>query len=139
MSSGVHYTPYHPKWYRRRVSVWWWLQNRTYTGFVLRELTSVFVAFFALVCLWQLRALAQGPEAYGQFLARLKTPLFLVLDGVAFFFILFHSITWFNLAPKAVVVRLKGKRVPDWVVVGLNYAAWLVLSGAVALIVLRGG
>jgi fumarate reductase subunit C len=139
MSSGVHYTPYHPKWYRRRVSVWWWLQNRTYTGFVLRELTSVFVAFFALVCLWQLRALAQGPEAYGQFLARLKTPLFLVLDGVAFLFILFHSITWFNLAPKAVVVRLKGKRVPDWVVVGLNYAAWLVLSGAVALIVLRGG
>ena len=139
MSAGVHHTPYHPKWYRRRVSVWWWLQNRTYTGFVLRELTSVFVAFFALVYLWQLRALAQGPEAYAQFLARLKTPLFLVLDGVAFLFILFHSITWFNLAPKAVVVRLKGKRVPDWVVVGLNYAAWVVLSGAVAFIVLRGG
>jgi len=139
MSAGVHHTPYHPKWYRRRVSVWWWLQNRTYTGFVLRELTSVFVAFFALVYLWQLRALAQGPEAYAQFLALLKTPLFLVLDGVAFLFILFHSITWFNLAPKAVVVRLKGRRVPDWVVVGLNYAAWLVLSGAVAFIVLRGG
>jgi len=139
MSAGVHHTPYHPKWYRRRVSVWWWLQNRTYTGFVLRELTSVFVAFFALVYLWQLRALAQGPEAYAHFLALLKTPLFLVLDGVAFLFILFHSITWFNLAPKAVVVRLKGKRVPDWVVVGLNYAAWLVLSGAVAFIVLRGG
>ena len=139
MSAGVHHTPYHPKWYRRRVSVWWWLQNRTYTGFVLRELTSVFVAFFALVYLWQLRALAQGPEAYAQFLARLKTPLFLILDGVAFLFILFHSITWFNLAPKAVVVRLKGKRVPDWVVVSLNYAAWLILSGAVAFIVLRGG
>jgi fumarate reductase subunit C len=139
MSAGVHYTPYHPKWYRRRVSVWWWLQNRTYTGFVLRELTSVFVAFFALVYLWQLRALAEGPDAYAQFLARLKTPLFLVLDGVAFLFILFHSITWFNLAPKAVVVRLKGKRVPDWVVVGLNYAAWLVLSAAVAFIVLRAG
>ena len=139
MSAGVHHTPYHPKWYRRRVSVWWWLQNRTYTGFVLRELTSVFVAFFALVYLWQLRALAQGPEAYAQFLARLKTPLFLVLDGVAFLFILFHSITWFNLAPKAVVVRLKGHRVPDWVVVGLNYAAWLILSGAVAFIVLWGG
>jgi succinate dehydrogenase subunit C len=138
MSAGVHHTPYHPKWYRRRVSVWWWLQNRTYTGFVLRELTSVFVAFFALVYLWQLRALAQGPEAYAQFLARLKTPLFLVLDGVAFLFILFHSITWFNLAPKAVVVRLKGKRVPNWVVVSLNYAAWLILSGAVAFIVLRG-
>ncbi|PYQ18385.1 MAG: hypothetical protein DMF81_25070, partial [Acidobacteria bacterium] len=51
VSAGSHYTPYHPRWYRRRVSVWWWLQSRSYTGFVLRELTSVFVAFFALILL----------------------------------------------------------------------------------------
>jgi fumarate reductase subunit C len=137
MSDAVpppHYTLYHPRWYRRRVSVWWWLQNPAYAGFVLRELTSVFVAFFALIYLWQLRALAQGPESYARFLARLETPLFLVLHGVAFLFILFHAVTWFNLAPKAVVVRLSGRRVPDWVVIGLNYAACLALSGAVAFI-----
>jgi len=96
------------------------------------------VAFFAVVYLWQLRALAQGPEAYGQFLARLRTPLFLALDTVAFLFVLFHTITWFNLTPKAMVLRLRGKRVPDWVILGLNYGAWLVLSGAVALMLLRG-
>lgn len=139
MSAEPRYTLYHPRWYRRRVSVWWWLQNRAYAGFVLRELTSVFVAFFAAVSLWQLTALAQGPEAYARFLARLGTPLFVALHGVVLLFVLFHSITWFNLAPKALVVRLSGKRVPDWVVVGLNYAAWVVLSGAVAFIVLRGG
>jgi fumarate reductase subunit C len=137
MSAGPRYTLYHPGWYRRRVSVWWWLQNRSYAGFVLRELTSVFVAFFAGVYLWQLRALAQGPEAYAQFLARLKTPLFLALDAVAFVFVLFHTITWFNLTPKAMVVRLRGKRVPDHVVVGLNYVAWLVVSGVLAFILLR--
>ncbi len=138
MSSEPHYTLYHPRWYRRRVSVWWWLQNRTYTGFVLRELTSVFVAWFALISLWQLRALAHGPEAYARFLGRLGTPLFLAFHGVAFLFVLFHSITWFNLAPTAMVVRLSGKRVPDWVIVGLNYGAWVVLSGLVTLILLRG-
>jgi succinate dehydrogenase subunit C len=138
MSADPHYTLYHPQWYRRRVSVWWWLQNRSYTRFVLRELTSVFVAFFALVYLWQLHALAQGPEAYAQFLARLKTPLFLVLDAVAFLFVLFHAITWLNLTPKAVVLRLSGKRVPDGVILSLNYAAWLALSGAVAFVLLRG-
>lgn len=138
MSAEPSYTPYHPRWYRRRVSVWWWLQNPRYTGFVLRELTSVFVAFFAAVYLWQLRALVQGPEAYAQFLARLGSPFFLILDGVAFLFVLFHAVTWFNLAPKAMVVRLRGKRVPDWIVIGLNYAAWLTLSGAVALLLLRG-
>jgi fumarate reductase subunit C len=138
MNVGPRYTLYHPRWYRRRVSVWWWLQNRSYTGFVLRELTSVFVAFFAVVYLWQLRALAQGPDAYAQFLARLKTPLFLTLDTVAFLFVLFHAITWFNLTPKAMVVRARGKRVPDWVIVGSNYAAWLVASVAVAVVMLRG-
>jgi fumarate reductase subunit C len=138
MRAEPHYTQYHPRWYRRRVSVWWWLQNRSYTGFVLRELTSVFVAFFAVVYLWQLQAVARGPEAYGQFLAQLKTPLLLTLDTVAFLFVLFHAITWFNLAPKAMVVRLRGRRVPDWVIVGLNYTAWLVLSGAVVFVLLRG-
>src|SRR4030095_16377541 len=94
MSAEPTYTLYHPRWYRRRVSVWWWLQNRSYARFVLRELTSVFVAFFAVLYLWQLHALAQGPEAYGQFLARLRTPRFLIVDTVAFVFVLFHTITW---------------------------------------------
>jgi fumarate reductase subunit C len=95
------------------------------------------VAFFAVLYLWQLRALTQGPEAHEQFLARLTTPLFLALDTVAFLFVLFHAITWFNLTPKAMVVRWRGKRVPDWLILGLNYAAWLVLSGAVAFVLLR--
>lgn len=134
----MRYTPYHPKWYRRRVSVWWWLQKRIYTTFVLRELTSVFVAFFAVLSLWQLRALVAGPEAYARFAARLRTPLFLVLDTIALVFLLFHAVTWFNLAPTAMVVRVGGKRVPDWVVAGSNYGAWLILSGAVAWILVRG-
>ena len=136
MSAGAGYTPYHPRWYRRRVSVWWWLQSRSYTGFVLRELTSVAVAYFALVLLWQIRALGQGPEAYARVIARLRSPLFVVLDLLALAFVLFHSITWFNLAPKAMVVRLRGKRLPDVLIAGANYAAWVVLSAAVAAILL---
>ena len=138
MSVGPRYTLYHPRWYRRRMSVWWWLQKASYTRFVLRELTSVFVAFFALISLWLLRALAHGPDAYGRFLAQLGTPLFLLLDAVAFAFVLFHAITWFNLTPKAMVVRFAGWRVPDWLIVGANYAAWLVLSAVVVAVLLRG-
>jgi hypothetical protein len=35
-------------------------------------------------------------------------------------------------------VRFRGKRVPDVIVAGLNYGAWLFLSGVVAFILLRG-
>jgi fumarate reductase subunit C len=117
--------------------VWWWLKSPSYTGFVLRELTSVFVALFALVVLWQVRALGQGPLEYARFLERLRSPAFIAFHALALLFVLFHSITWFNLAPKAMVVRFGGRRLPDLAVAGLNYGAWLVLSGAVAFILLR--
>jgi fumarate reductase subunit C len=138
MSDGVRYTLYHPKWYRRRVSVWWWLESGSYTGFVLRELSAVAVAFFAVVLIAQMRALGRGPEAYARFLARLGSPLFLAVSLVAFLFVVFHAVTWFNLAPSAMVVRVRGKRVPDAAIIGSNYAAWAVLSAVVAFLLLRG-
>jgi fumarate reductase subunit C len=133
-----HHTAYHPRWYRRRMSVWWWLKNVAYTKFVLREVTSVFVAFFAMLYLWQLRAVAEGPDAYARFMAQLKTPPFLILNAVALLFVLFHTITWFNLTPTAMVVRVKGKRVPDRIVAGSNYVVWVIVSVIVAWIFTRG-
>jgi len=117
--------------------VWWWLERWSYTRFVLRELTSVAVAFFAVLTLLEIRALGRGPEAYAQFVARLKSPLFVVGNLVALVLVLFHSITWFNLAPKAMALRWRGKRLPDIVVAGSNYVAWAVATGIVAWILLR--
>ncbi len=138
MSGEASYTPYHPRWYRRRVSVWWWLESWRYAKFVTREITSLAVAFFALVALLKVRALSAGPEAYAEFLALMKRPLFLVLNSLALLLILFHAVTWFKLAPKAMVVRFGGKRVPDSVITGLNYLAWFAVSGAVVWVLLRG-
>jgi fumarate reductase subunit C len=118
--------------------VWWWLKKGSYAVFVFRELTSVGVAFFALVTLWQLRAVAEGPEAYARVLTWMRSPLLLALQAVALLLVLYHAVTWFHLAPKAVVLRLGGKRVPDAVIVGLNYLACAVLSAAVGWILLRG-
>jgi len=137
-SREARYTPYHPAWYRRPMSVFWWLHRASYAWFVLRELTSVFVAYVAVLLVLHLRALAEGPEAHARFLSRLASPGFVVLDSVALLFIVFHAVTWFNLAPTAMVVRLRGSRVPDWVIAAANYAAWLVLSAAVAWL-LTGG
>jgi len=133
-----HYTLYHPTWYRRRMTVFWWLHKASYAWFVARELTSVFVAYVACLLVLQLRALAQGPEAHARFLSRLASPGFLVLDTLALLFVLFHAVTWFNLAPAAIVVRVRGRRAPDWTVAAANYAAWLVLSLAVAWIATGG-
>ena len=139
MTTNVRHTPFHPKWYRRRVSVWWWLESWSYTRFVVRELTSVGVAFFAVITLLQVRALGEGPEAYARLAARLASPPLLFLNGLAAALVLYHSFSWFNLAPTAMVVRIKGRRVPDVVIAGANYVAWLALSTALAFIILLRG
>jgi fumarate reductase subunit C len=136
MSGESGYTLYHPRWHRPRVSVWWWLKKWTYVTFVLRELTSVFVALFALVTLWLLHAVTRGPEAYADLMARLGRPLWVALHVLTLAFVLFHTITWFHLAPKAMVVRLGSRRLPDSVVVAAHYALWIVLSVVVGAVLL---
>ena len=120
------------------MSVFWWLHKASYAWFVVRELTSVFVAYFAVLLILQLRALTGGPEAHARFLSRLASPGFVVLDTIALLFVVFHAVTWFNLAPTALVVRVRGTRVPDRAVAAANYAAWVVLSLGVAWLLTRG-
>jgi fumarate reductase subunit C len=132
------YTAYHPRWYRPRVSTYWWLWRWGYLKFILRELSSVCVAYFVVLILLHLRALSHGPEAYAAFQQWLKMPHIIVLNGISLLFVLFHTVTWFNLAPRAMAVRLRGKRVPDLLIAGPNYFAWLVVSVAVAWLILRG-
>jgi fumarate reductase subunit C len=138
MSQTPSYTEYHPRWYRRRVSIYWWTRSWPYLKFILRELSSIFVAYFVVIVLLLIRALARGPEAYAAFQGWMQTPLLVVLNLIAFLFVLFHTITWFNLAPRAMTVRVRGKRVPDLVIAGQNYLAWLAVSAVVAWLLLRG-
>ena len=44
------YTDYHPRWLRRHVSTYWWLEKPSYFAFILRESTCLFVAWFASTC-----------------------------------------------------------------------------------------
>lgn len=115
----------------------WWAGNRPYTLFMVRELTSVFVAAYAVLVLLLLGNLAAGRDAYDAYLRWLTTPGMAVFQLVALAAALYHSITWFALSPKAMVVRLGDRRVPARVVVGANYAAWIASSVIVAAILLR--
>jgi len=134
--------------YRQRVSLFWWARRRSYLLFVLRELSSVFVAWVVVYLMMMANAVYSGSAQYQEFLDWSARPWVLLLNLVALLFLLLHSVTWFNLAPQAIVVRLKGRRVPPrlrgWlvpprVVAAAHFSAWLVASALVALIVLGVG
>ena len=138
MKQTPAYTLYRPKWYRRRVSTYWWSRQWSYFIFILRELSSIFVAYFVVLVMLFLNALSHGGADFARFQEWLKSPLMIALNCVSFLFVLFHAITWFNLAPAAMPVRFRGRRLPDWMVAAPNYVAWLAISAVIAWFLLRG-
>ena len=138
MNQPPAYTEFHPQWRRTRVSTYWWLERWSYLAFILRELSSVFIAWFVAFLLLLIHAVGQGDEPYKQFLAWSQNPFVFVLNVVSLFFVAFHAFTWFNLAPKALVLRLRGKRVPGAWIAASNYAAWAVVSALLAWMILGG-
>jgi len=136
MSEKAAYTEYHPRWLRPRMSTYWWLQRRGYVVFILRELSSIFVAWFVVYLLLLVRAVSQGGSSYQQFLRWSGRPAVLLINLVTLLFVVFHAITWFNLAPQAMVVHLGAKRVPGPWIAASNYVAWALSSALVAWLLL---
>ncbi len=125
------YELYHPKWYREGYPIFWWLEKLAYSKFITRELTSLAVGYAAVLLMLQVWVLSKGQATYERFLGFLESTPVLIFHGVVLVFLLFHSVTWFNLAPKALVLRLGRRRIPDAIVLAGHYAAWLVATALV--------
>jgi len=121
----------HPKWYRPRVPILWWLRNFAYARFISRELTCVFVAYAAVLLLVQVWVANRGPAAYEALMSWLRYGPVLAFHVVVLGALLFHTITWLNLTPKALVLRFAGRRVPDAAIVLAHYGAWAAASALV--------
>jgi fumarate reductase subunit C len=126
------YTAYHPRWFRPHVSTYWWLARGSYLAFILRELSSIFVAWSVIFLILLVRAVSQGASAYEQFLLRSAMPAVLPLNVVSLCFLVFHAVTWFNLAPKAIVVHVHGNKLPGAWIAASNYLAWAAVSALIA-------
>ncbi len=79
-------TEYLPKSYQARVSTYWWLARWTYLKFILRETSSIFVAWIVVLTLLQISALTRGPTDYAEFQEWLRSPLVLALNAVSLLF-----------------------------------------------------
>ena len=116
---------------RRPISTWWWVRKRTYFVFVMRELSSLFVAWYVLFLLLLVRAVDRGDAAYADFLDWAGSPLIVVINVVAFAFIVLHTVTWFSLTPQAMDLRVGGRPVPGWQIIAGQYAGLAVVSAFV--------
>jgi fumarate reductase subunit C len=123
--------------WRRPISTWWWLQKRTYFVFVMRELSSLFVAWYVLFLLLLVRAVGRGEAAYENFLDWAASPVIVAVNVVAFAFIALHTVTWFSLTPQAMALRFRGRSVPGSLIIGAQYAGLATASAFVCWLVIR--
>jgi fumarate reductase subunit C len=123
--------------YRPRVSTWWWTGKRTYFLFVMRELSSIFVAWSVLFLVLLAYAVGRGEAAYERFLDWASAPWVTALNVVTLVFLLLHTVTWFALTPQAMAVRVAGQKVPAFHIIAGQYTGLVVVSGFVLWLVTR--
>jgi fumarate reductase subunit C len=114
--------------YRPKVPRFWWARRRSYLLFVLRELSSLFVAWFVAYLLMLVYAVGEGESAYQRFLDWSANPFVVAVNLVALAFVLLHAVTFFQAAPQTTVVRFRGRRVPSAALAAPIFLAWIVIS-----------
>ena len=117
--------------YVREMTYRWIFRHPRYLRYMVREFSCLFIGAWTLLMVWGLKQLAEGPAAWAAFLECLKSPASVVFHVVALGFAGYHSITWFNLAPKALPLQIGEAFVPEAAIAGAHFAAWAVLSLAV--------
>jgi len=111
---------------------WEWItRHPRYLRYMTREFSCLFIGAWTLMLVCAVARLSEGPEAWAAFLEGLKSPLIVAFHLLALAFAVYHSITWFQLTPKALPVQLGEKFLPDGVISGAHFGAWALLSFAV--------
>jgi fumarate reductase subunit C len=124
------------KLYYRKMPATWWLTNRSYFLFMLRELSSVFIAIFLVVYLCQIYQLSQGPDAYSAFAQKLASPGWVLFHLVALLFALYHSFTWFQSSAVVLPLRIGERLISRPIVTALHVGAWVMVSVLVLVLFL---
>ena len=109
----------------------WYLERRRDLTHMLQEVTSLFIGIYTIILLWGVKALSEGPEAYQGFLDALGSPLLITFNWITFVVMIYHSVSWFSVTPKAMPVQIGEEFLPGGVIAAGHYVAWIVVSAVI--------
>ncbi len=135
---GVAPAGYHPV-NQPGLSPAWWRVNRRYTLYMLRELSSVFLALWSVRLLMQLDQVRRGQDAYDAVVAAQRRPQWIAFHLITLLFAMIHSVTFLLAAGKGPTLHVRGRRVSERAIAGGAFAGWAAASLAVLLVLLLGG
>jgi fumarate reductase subunit C len=122
--------PTHPstRVYKSEMPRGWWLRQRHYFLYIIREFTALPMALWLLWLLYEIQRTSNGPKGYYP----PSSPAFIAFSIIVLAFTLYHSYTFLSLA--GVIIHIKGVR--SWLIVLAQFAAWVVASGVIAAVLI---
>lgn len=123
--------------YRPTLPRTWWLKHTAFKAYMLREATVLPLTFFLLCLASGIYGLWQGEIQWLNWQAMMKQPWVLVINAVALLASLFHALTFFQLFPRVMPIRLGEKIISPRILIAGQWAA--VLAIAVLFTWLLGG
>lgn len=116
----------------------WWLKNRFFTLYMLREATVLPLVFFIGCLLAGLYCLLQGQESWLAWRHFMQSPLTIAVNLLAFFASLFHAWTFFQLFPRVMPLRVGERAVPAKIVILAQWLGVIMVVGLFAWVFGRG-
>lgn len=121
--------------YVREMTRTWWKDSDVYRLYMLREATVLPLIFFTFFLALGLASLVMGEGAWINWLDFMQNPLVVAINIVALAGSLYHAYTFFNMMPKVMPIRIKGKLLEAKQVVAAQWTAVAVISVIVLMIV----
>lgn len=109
----------------------WWLKRPGFRRYMLRELSCIPLAAFCALLIVGLYRLGQGEAAWQAFRLALGQPLAIIGQFIVLAFVLYHSATWFALAPRTMPMLVNGKPLPGTLITAAHWLLWLLITVAV--------
>ena len=109
----------------------WWLTNRRYFTYAMREISGLVMSLYVLISIYELSQIASGSSSFITFRLLAASPLMFMFSIIALAFTLLHSVTWFELTGKIQkdqLPKISGKSPPVSVLVIVNLIILFVVS-----------
>jgi fumarate reductase subunit C len=116
----------------------WWLKNKRYFAYMLRELTAVFAALWVILLLVQIPMMSAGPQnlpLYNAWIQFMLSPGWVLFSIVAFFMVCYHSVTWFILMGTVTWIRFGKAPIPSGLIISSMFVGWALISLVVAFFI----
>jgi len=118
----------HKPYVREISKTTWFLSQPRYKRYMAREVTCIFILAYTFLLICALGSLADGPDAFQEFLNSLRSPWGVLFNLAVLVVTAYHSLSWFVVTPQAMPIQRGEEFVPDNIIVNAHYGAWAVVS-----------